>query len=44
MPKPFHLRFSDIRELYGFTLRYGLTGYSVAKITLKNVKKKTRSN
>jgi hypothetical protein len=37
MKQPFHLRFSDIRELYEFTLRYGLAGYSVAKKTFEKI-------
>jgi hypothetical protein len=37
MKQPFHVRFSDIKELYRFTLLYGATGYSVAKKTFEKV-------
>jgi hypothetical protein len=37
MKQPFHLRFSDIKDLYRLTLEYGLAGYSVAKKTFENI-------
>jgi hypothetical protein len=37
MKQPFHLRFSDIKDLYRLTLEYGLTGYSLAKKTFENI-------